>query len=171
MGQFLLKSFTVYLLLHPLPASALSVCLLLSPLVRSSLSPFPVFRYCVSVFNSDSLFPSLIQSPSPSFTLFLPPFPFLFPLCHSHSRPDSQELYWHTGSIVLPSHDSSKFNEGAILKMCFQSVSLTLPLLLFYERVFFLFFLSFDSSLSNFLKRIISLSSCFILNAYALFFF
>lgn len=91
---------------------------------------------CVSVYNSDSLLPSLIQSPFLSVTLCLP-LPLLPPLCHSHSLPNSLEVYWHTGRIVLPSHYSSKFNEGAILKMCFQSVSLT-PLL--HERIVFYFF-------------------------------
>lgn len=131
----------------------------------------------MSVYNSDSLLPSLIQSPSLSVAFFLslslpPSFLLLLPLCHSHSLPNSLEVYWHTGRIVLPSHYSSKFNEGAILKMCFQSVSLTPTTLLpfFHERVVFLYFcpsitLCLFSSLCHFL------CTSLILNALALSFF
>lgn len=121
----------------------------------------------MSVYNSDSLLPSLIQSPSLSVAFFLS-----LSLCHSHSLPNSLEVYWHTGRIVLPSHYSSKFNEGAILKMCFQSVSLTPTTLLpfFHERVVFLYFcpsitLCLFSSLCHFL------CTSLILNALALSFF
>lgn len=50
-------------------------CSLSLSVVCSSLSPFPIFRYCVSVYNSDSLLPSLIQSPSLSVALLSPSFP------------------------------------------------------------------------------------------------
>lgn len=125
LGQFLLKIFHRLIFCSiPLPASALSVFLLLSfsPLYVPLFSSFPVFRYFVSVYNRFS--PSLLsmQSPSPSVTLFLPPAPVTLIPCLIHRRFIGIQagLFWQ--AITVQNSMKAQFS-----KCAFSLFSLTPP--------------------------------------------